>query len=180
MVELYPVPSEEVLGPAARRKRKYHVDNRRLRSRVRQPAFLAAFAETGSVTLAARSANLSKDMHYRWLKTDPEYAGKFEVARMRAVQMLEDEALRRAREGWLEPVFYAGKVCGYVPRYSDSLLMFLLRGWRPDRYRDRTEICGPGGGSVVIDQRVVTLAELLTIDELRDLCARIEVHSGWD
>jgi hypothetical protein len=52
-----------------------------------------------------------------------------------AIGGLEDEAVRRAYEGWLKPVFYQGRQCGAVRRYSDKLLMFLLKGWRPERYR---------------------------------------------
>src|SRR3546814_13265486 len=39
------------------------------------------------------------------------------------------------------PHFHQGRVAGTVRKYSDSLLMFLLRAHRPDRYRER-----PAGG----------------------------------
>jgi len=143
------------------------------RGKLRQRAFLAAFRETGSVTVAARAARVSKNAHVKWMK-DPEYAAEFEKARAEAAQSLEDEAVRRAREGWKEPVFYRGKICGYTHRYSDPLLMFLLRGWQPARYRDRTEISGPEGGPIRIDQKVVALAKVLTVDELNELRSRLE------
>ena len=47
---------------------------------------------------------------------------------------LEDEAIRRAREGVVEPVFQAGLHCGNVRKYSDLLLIFLLKSRRPHRY----------------------------------------------
>ena len=54
--------------------------------------------------------------------------------------MLEAEAYRRAVEGWVEPVgWYKGKAGGTVRRYSDTLLIFTLKGLLPDRYRDRVE-----------------------------------------
>ena len=49
----------------------------------------------------------------------------------------EDEAVRRAHDGVDEPVFYQGKACGVVRKYSDTLLIFLLKGRRPEKYRDR-------------------------------------------
>ena len=47
---------------------------------------------------------------------------------------------------WLQ--FYKGSVCGVVRKYSDSLLMFLLKGARPDVYREqmRHEHAGVAGG----------------------------------
>ena len=51
---------------------------------------------------------------------------------------LEDEAVRRAVDGVDEQVFYQGKACGVVRKYSDTLLIFLLKGRRPERYRDRS------------------------------------------
>jgi hypothetical protein len=50
---------------------------------------------------------------------------------------LEDEALRRAYHGVEEPVFYEGVQCGSVTRYSDKLLMFLLKARHPAKYRER-------------------------------------------
>ena len=47
---------------------------------------------------------------------------------------IHDEAVRRAVEGWLEPVFYQGRQCGIVRRYSDSLLMLLLELKMPEKY----------------------------------------------
>ena len=52
--------------------------------------------------------------------------------------MLEREARRRAVEGVEEPVgFYKGEPSAYVRKYSDTLLIFLMKGARPDKYRDR-------------------------------------------
>lgn len=40
-------------------------------------------------------------------------------------------------------------------KYSDSLLMFLLRGLRPDRYRERTEVTGKDGGPIETKVEVI-------------------------
>jgi len=50
---------------------------------------------------------------------------------------LEDEAVRRAREGVRRPVRYKGKIVGYETDYSDQLLVFLLKNWAPDKYREQ-------------------------------------------
>lgn len=59
---------------------------------------------------------------------------------------MEQEAFRRAVEGTEKPVFGSmgfrmgsGEI-GRVREYSDTLLIFLLKGARPEKYRERTEI----------------------------------------
>ena len=44
---------------------------------------------------------------------------------------LEDEARRRAVDGVDEPVFQQGKQVGTIRKHSDTLLIFLLKGIRP-------------------------------------------------
>jgi hypothetical protein len=56
--------------------------------------------------------------------------------------VLEDEVFRRAREGVEKPVFYEGVECGTVRVYSDTLAIFLLKGRRPDKFKERTEQSG--------------------------------------
>jgi hypothetical protein len=91
-------------------------------------------------------------MHYRWLKESEVYAAAFAEVKDEAAQTLEDEAVRRAHEGVLEPVYYKGKACGVIRVYSDTLLLSLLKAVRPEKYRDRTEVSGPGGGPVRIER----------------------------
>ena len=105
-----------------------------------QRAFLEAFACGGSIRLAAEAAKVSRRNHCRWLKSDPKYAEAFEDARERAIEAMEAEARRRAVEGVREPVFFEGEVCGHRQRYSDNLLMFLLKGANLEKYRDRADV----------------------------------------
>lgn len=115
----------------------------------RSEVFLAAYRVTCSITKAAEAAELDRGMHYRWLRDDPEYAEAFKIAHDEAIQSLEDEAVRRAHEGHNEPLVFQGMLTGFVvKKYSDSLLMFLLRGAKPDKYRDRHEHTGKDGGPI--------------------------------
>src|SRR5690606_18484748 len=88
---------------------------------------------------------------YRLRKEDPDFAAAWDEAMEQASDALEVEARRRAIEGWDEPVFYQGMETGMVRKFSDTLLIFLLKGARPEKYRDRIdhttkgkEIPGPG------------------------------------
>jgi hypothetical protein len=144
----------------------------------KRTAFLAAFRKTASVRCAAKAARIDRTLHYIWLTEDPEYRQAFEQAREEAAQVLEDEAVRRAYNGTLKPVFYQGEKVDAVIEYSDALLMFLLKGRRPEVFRDRADIehSGPGGGP--IDFRAVKLAEILTLDELKSVRARLTAVAG--
>jgi hypothetical protein len=136
---------------------------------VRQSAFLSAYRVCGNISRAARSAQVHRTDHYRWME-DPEYAEAFAIAHEEACDALEEEARTRAVEGWEEPVIYKGEM-QYTPVTDDdgnlvtkedgqpllrpltirkkdtNLLIFLLKGAKPDKFREnfRGEISGPGG-----------------------------------
>ena len=100
-------------------------------------AFIAAYAECGTITKAAEIAGIARQTHYDWSKSDPSYARACEAAYEQAGERLEEEARRRAVEGVEKPVFYQGQQCGVVNEYSDTLLIFLLKGAKPEKYKER-------------------------------------------
>jgi len=151
---------------------------------LKQRAFLAAYAQTGNITRAAALAKVARSRHYEWMD-DPDYAAAFAAAGEEASDHLEAEARRRAVEGIEEPVVYQGELAMKIDsigrrtahpltirRYSDVLLIFLLKGMRPDKFRDnwRGEITGPGGAPLVaragLDLSNLTDDELTTLREL--------------
>lgn len=99
-----------------------------------QARFLECFAVCGQVIQAARWAKLHRQAHYGWLREDPTYRARFEAAEEKAARALEDEAVRRAREGVRRPVFYKGRICGYIDEYSDSLMGLLLKANNPKKF----------------------------------------------
>lgn len=103
-------------------------------------AFLAAFAHLGSVTRAARAAKIDRTSHFLWKRDDSDYARAFEDAQAISADVLEDAAVGRARDGIDKPVFHQGKICGYIREYSDTLLIFLLKGAKPEKFRDKSSI----------------------------------------
>jgi len=124
----------------------------------KREAFLAAYAEVGTVTHAAELAGISRTSHYQWME-NPEYVEKFREAEKQACDRLEQEVRRRAVEGVLEPVFYQGEQCGTVRKYSDTLLIFATKGALPQKYRENVsmELTGADGGPVEVE---VSSAEL--------------------
>lgn len=104
--------------------------------------FLGSLREAGNVTLAAEAVGVDRSTVYKWRKQDAEFSAQWDDAVEEAADRLEAEARRRAYEGVDEPVFYHGEACGVVRKYSDSLMMFLLRGVRPEKYRENVNLQG--------------------------------------
>lgn len=109
-----------------------------------QKAFLTALAQTGVVRYAAEATRIARSQVYARRRSNPDFAAAFDLALDEAADLLELEARRRAVEGTEKPVYgrdagpNAGTVeVGRVREYSDRLLEFLLKGWRPDKYRER-------------------------------------------
>lgn len=77
--------------------------------------------------------------HYDWLKDDPEYPAMYERAKEEAVEAMESIAWDRAQTT------------------SDTLMIFLLKGAKPQKYRENKAIehTGPGGGPLSIEVRFV-------------------------
>lgn len=86
-----------------------------------QATFLESLSETGNVSEACRLAEIPRHQAYRERKRSETFAAAWQEALEIAVDHLEDEARARA-----------------VQR-SDTLLMFLLKAHRPEKYRDRAE-----------------------------------------
>lgn len=105
--------------------------------------FLESYVETGNVSLSAKAAGINKSTVYKRRDSDPDFAARLEDARRMAADVLEAEAIRRAVKGVDEPHFYRDKVAGYTRKYSDVLLIFLLKGLKPDVYGDKTRVTGP-------------------------------------
>jgi hypothetical protein len=66
--------------------------------------FLELYEQTGQLGEAAKTAGISRMLHYRKLQSDPVYQRSFAEAEQRAAQEFEDEAVRRARDGVKRPI----------------------------------------------------------------------------
>jgi len=92
-----------------------------------------------------------------WRQADKEFDENFTDAESVVTDSLEKEAIRRARNGVLEPLVAGGKVVidpstdepMQIRRYSDGLMQFLLKGRRRDVYGDKREVDAKIGIDVV-------------------------------
>jgi hypothetical protein len=116
--------------------------------------FLEQFAEYGNITTAARVAGIGRRTIYGWQEHDEAFAAAFRDAEIQATEVLEAEARRRAVEGVTSttPIYSRGELLDTIveTKYSDTLLIFLLKARAPEKYRERVglEHSGPDGGPI--------------------------------
>jgi hypothetical protein len=72
-------------------------------------AFCAALAETGQVGRASAAVGVTRQCAYKWRKEDLDFALAWDEAMQIAIRGLEDEAIRRGRDGTDEPVVHQGQ-----------------------------------------------------------------------
>lgn len=100
----------------------------------KRTTFLEALAERGNVSQAARLAGVPRWRFYELRKEDAEFSREWHEALRISEDLLEAEAVRRAVEGIEEPYYYQGEQRGMSRKYSDTLLMFLLKSRHPERF----------------------------------------------
>jgi len=112
----------------------------------RQRAVLSAVAIVGTICRACDAAGVSYSAHRDWIVNNELYAEAFEEAMDMAGDALEAEARRRAVAGTTEPIIHNGQlICDddgepiLRHKYSDTLLIFLLKGAKPEKYRARMD-----------------------------------------
>lgn len=106
-------------------------------SDAKQRAFIEALADTGSVADAAREVGMSPSSCYRLRRTPGagNFAAAWDAAIGEASKRLVDVAFDCAINGTEDPVLDKhGQNVGMRRRYSDRLLMFLLRAHHPERF----------------------------------------------
>lgn len=97
----------------------------------RREAFLDALAKIGTVAGACRAVGRSTTNAYRTKERIPEFSARWDAIQAAHTGAAIEEAMRRAVEGWDEPIFHAGKQVGVRRRYSDGLLKTVIN--RSDR-----------------------------------------------
>ncbi len=112
---------------------------------VTEPAkikFLLNLSLLGNRTRAARATGVCTATTWMWRRDDDNFRDRYNDAMKIAAELHEDEMYRRASEGVLEPVYQGGELVGSVRKFSDTLLIFALKGNMPDKYKERVEHTG--------------------------------------
>jgi hypothetical protein len=129
--------------------------------------FLEILAEGHTAAHAARRCRVSRSAAYKHREADEEFARAWKEAEQAGTEVMEEEARRRAVDGTLKPVYQQGVKVGTIREYSDTLMIFLLKGRKPETYRDnatlkhegKVEIDDTGLGDEQRAQRIAALLD---------------------
>lgn len=143
-----------------------------------QTIFLRALARKGIVAAACRRAKVARSTAYDARNADPLFAAAWDEALEVAIEALEEEARRRAEVGVLEPVFQQGMKVGAIRKYSDTLMIFLLKAHAPAKYRDNYRIEHTGADGGPIEYKDTSERILSRMDSLRARLAAADDAGG--
>lgn len=93
---------------------------------------------------ACQRSGVERRRVYEWLEHDPHFLAAFHEAKVTAVEVLEAEMFRRAVEGVEKPVYQGKELVGTVREFSDTMLIFALKGNAPEKYRERHDVTTGG------------------------------------
>lgn len=141
-----------------------------IRTVARKTSFIEALRKRSSVLHAAEKAGLGASWCYDERKRDEEFAREWDAALEYTTENLEDSLYERAVEGTRRPVYQGGQLVGHVREFDTTAGIFLLKGRRPEVYRERIEHIGPHGAPVIINVNI----NKLTTDRLEQLVEILE------
>ncbi len=148
-------------------------DTRKVLSLRKQSKFLDILAQTGKVAESARAVGFTSTAFlHKIRREDEDFAEAWNQAVSAAGDVLEEEAHRRAIDGITDPVYYKGEIVGHKLLYSDQLLMFLLRGTRPEKYNQS------GGGTQVNVKFGVAVLPMTSPSEAEWEAKAISMHDN--
>lgn len=104
-------------------------------TREKEQEFLDLLRFNGNVTVSARQVGCSRKVFYDHRNKYPAFREAWDEALEEATEHLEEEVRRRGQDGYDEPVFWKGVQTATVRKYSDNLLMFLMKKRNPE-FRD--------------------------------------------
>ena len=136
-------PDETALVVVTRQRPQGRRFTQRQSVRVKH-AFLAAYARYGNIGYSAAQVGVHRNSVYQWLERDEKFAAAFHQAEAAAVEVLEQEAWRRAVEGspYERTSYWHGEPVGTDRKieYSDALMTLLLRARAPEKYREKLDV----------------------------------------
>lgn len=93
----------------------------RTKATPKKAQFIEQLQRDANVSRSCEAVDLARSTVYGWKREDAEFATQWDEAVSMGVGALEDEAVKRALKG------------------SDTLLIFLLKANKPDKYSDRVK-----------------------------------------
>ena len=136
----------------------------------RREKFCQIIALTGNVSEACRQVNIVRSTAYVTRKKDKVFADLWDEAEETAADAIEAEMWRRGVDGVDRPVVYQGeirpklnasgeKMLGEdgmpipltIKEFSDPLLIQMAKAKRPEKFNERLQVEGLGGGNLIVE-----------------------------
>ena len=102
--------------------------------------WIETFCKRGRQDLACKAAGIPRQTVYRRSRQDAEFARLLAEVREMVMDSLEDEAIRRGRDGWNEPSYGREGFQGWIRKFDSGLLQFMLMHGRADKYRPKKDV----------------------------------------
>lgn len=150
--------------------------NRTTRTSEKDAGFLDSLRDGASISAACAAVGYARASAYEWRAADPEFSAAWDEAVEEGTDRMEDEAYRRAVQGTTKPIYQSGQRVGEVQEYSDTLMIFMMKARRPQKYKDRVAVGGDDGAPPIA---VADVSDLERAKALAALIARTQAtHNG--
>jgi hypothetical protein len=113
--------------------------NTKLTPEVRE-AFISMLGEIPNVTVISKLFGVHPSNVYRMREKDESFDNACREAMNQGYDLIEEEARRRAVDGVDEPVFFQGELVSTQKKYSDKLLLALLKAYKPKKFNPGAKI----------------------------------------
>jgi len=114
--------------------------------------FCRSYARHGIISDGTVAAGITYRTYHKWRKDDELFNEDCKTAEAMANDLMEREARRRAIDGFERPIIYQGEVTGEYTDFSDALLTTLMKGNKPEKYKERTQHSGQIGRPLTLDE----------------------------
>lgn len=116
---------------------------------------------------------ISRNTAYEHRQQDEAFAIAWADVEEETTEAMEAEAYRRGTLGVEKPIYQGGALVGYVQEFSDTLLIFMLKARRPDKYRENVKV--EHGGAIThrlpVDLRKLTDEQ---VEQLEAIAAALD------
>lgn len=126
--------------------------------------FLAVYSRTANIRASCAAAKIGRSTYYLWSEHDAEFSAAAAQAREDAGDLLEQQAIRWATTGipTIKEVYERNDRGELVlvrkersKDISPTMLIFLLKGAKPQKYRERLEhSAAPTGAGATFTLRI--------------------------
>lgn len=113
---------------------------------------------------------------YELREQDEAFAKAWDEALAEALDVAEGELYRRSVRGVVKRVYYKDEQIDTIREYSDTLLIFMLKSHRPEKYRETTNT--HLSGTLKTDSTVTHAIDSNTATSIFDILAEAGVFAA--